>query len=237
MELRTGLFHPIGEWWRRFWRTGCRPWMRRRNIPYFVLLAMVAFLIAGRIAAERRRAPQALPAGQPAASPVPARTAQPLSLSQAPDALGAAWQAMSAEDGNHQAGISAIALDPASFTPPCQGTFLKGRGWERMDETGTWVYHRGVDLGVDPGQAVAAVAAGTVAKIGPDEEGGTRIEIDHGAGWRSVYGRLERVSVQEGARVAGGEKLGFAGDGGVHFEIWQKTPLDPVSVLPGMVLE
>ena len=102
------------------------------------------------------------------------------------------------------------------------------------------------------GVAVVAAASGTIRNVRdgmPDvdvrlvgrdavtDRGlGNVVIVDHGGGWRTIYGHLRRgsVTVSKGQRVATGQKLGLIGLSGitqfphVHFEVrFAKRSVDP----------
>ncbi|MGE5551986.1 MAG: M23 family metallopeptidase [Bacteroidota bacterium] len=214
-----------------FWGKSFRPWLIRRNLPYFVLLALVAFLVTTSIT---RRRPVAK-VTTPAETAVSLHAAEsPIRLGQSPAEVAAAWEQM-VRLRETTAAAAAERADPSTFVPPCRGRVLHGRGWRRDKPGGVWVYHRGIDLEVAPGLSVSAIAAGKVIRVGVDEEGGNLVEIDHGQGWRAVYGRLGKVLVEPDQEVAGGGMLGQPIADQVHFELWQgKAAVDPLTVIPGL---
>ena len=229
----------ISGWWQswqkglgRVWQSACRPWLTRRNIPYFVLLALVAFLVA-KSYSRRLRKPPPLALAAPAVTGGEEKN-PPLRLSQTPEEIGAVWEEMAAENTAAVPGAGS-AVDPSAFIRPCSGRVILGRGWRR-DKPGTaWFYHPGVDLSVTAGQPVLAMAAGRVTKVAPDDEGGTMVEIEHGQGWRSVYGQLGTVEMQSGQDVDGGQIVGRPLGAQVHLEIWRdRAVLDPLAALPGL---
>lgn len=100
--------------------------------------------------------------------------------------------------------------------------------------------HHGVDLGVPVGTPVHAMAAGTVSLAGPRRGYGLAVMIDHGAGWITLYGHLERVDVSVGDNVRAGTPLGRSGNTGIstgphlHFEVRRfGRSRDPVPLLGG----
>ena len=222
----------------RFWRTACRPWFARRNLPYFVLLFLLAFLLTGEIL--KRRAPHPIspaPAGSGAGTEE--ATHSPIHLGQTPEEVAAAWEAMiaahPAEAGEKADEKGGALVEPADFVLPCRGRLIRGLGWRRDDPGASWSYHRGVDLEVTPEAPVVAMAAGEVVEVGPHEEGGLAVLLDHGDGWRSLYGGLAGVSLSAGGRVAAGEAMGHPRGRLVHLEIERRgAPLDPLALLPGL---
>jgi len=101
-------------------------------------------------------------------------------------------------------------------------------------------YHDGVDITAAKGTAVRAAAAGTVKFAGKEKEQfGNLVVLDHGDGWYTAYGFLNRITVKEGANVAAGERIGMVGSSGMakgselHFEVRREgKPVDPLDELP-----
>ena len=100
--------------------------------------------------------------------------------------------------------------------------------------------HHGVDLGVPIGSAVHAMTAGTVTVAGAKSGYGLAVMIDHGGGWVTLYGHLDRVDVAVGDRVRAGQRVGLSGNTGLstaphlHFEIRRfGRSRDPVPLLGG----
>jgi beta-lactamase regulating signal transducer with metallopeptidase domain len=104
--------------------------------------------------------------------------------------------------------------------------------------SGTSRQHTGVDLVALRGTPVRAAAGGTVefAASGYAEQAvrGNVVVIDHGRGYKTYYGQLDSIGVNEGQRVAAGEQVGTVGSTGVssgphlHFEVWRRdTPVNP----------
>ncbi|MGQ9778768.1 MAG: M23 family metallopeptidase [Bacillota bacterium] len=216
-----------------FWRRFFGSWFNRRNLPYFVLLILLAFLATTEFL-ERRRSHSAtisLPekketGGLPGV----------INLAQDPAEVGAAWEAMVADRLREKPEeTAATAVDPTRFVLPCHGRLLRGLGWRYDEETRSWAYHRGADLAVKAEEPVVAAAAGEVVEVKPHEEGGLAVTIDHGGGWRSRYGGLARVSLSPGARVAAGEVIGYPWGSFVHLEVERGGgPIDPLSLFPGL---
>ena len=100
--------------------------------------------------------------------------------------------------------------------------------------------HHGVDLGVPTGTAVHAMSGGTVSLAGAMSGYGLAVMIDHGAGWVTLYGHLDRVDVTVGDRVRAGQRVGLSGNTGIstaphlHFEVRRfGRSRDPVPLLGG----
>ena len=100
--------------------------------------------------------------------------------------------------------------------------------------------HHGVDLGVPIGTNVHAMTAGTVTVAGAKAGYGLAVMIDHGGGWVTLYGHLDRVDVSVGDRVRAGQRIGLSGNTGLstaphlHFEVRRfGRSRDPVPLLGG----
>jgi murein DD-endopeptidase MepM/ murein hydrolase activator NlpD len=115
-------------------------------------------------------------------------------------------------------------------------------GWEyRMDPIfKKKKFHYGVDFSADVGTPVYATADGTIEWIvkppidsidsinseGPNYEGyGKVIIINHGNGYKTLYGHLSKFWIRRGNKVKKGDKIGEAGNTGnstgphLHYEV------------------
>lgn len=90
-------------------------------------------------------------------------------------------------------------------------------------------HHDGVDIAAEIGTEVNAVASGVVEKaqaLASFGHGyGKYVVINHGYGYKTLYGHLSKVLVQEGQKVERWELIGLVGTTGmttgphVHFEV------------------
>jgi murein DD-endopeptidase MepM/ murein hydrolase activator NlpD len=102
-----------------------------------------------------------------------------------------------------------------------------------------WYLHKGMDITDTPGVPVVSSAAGRVIKAEYDQFGyGWNIIIEHKYGFKTRYGHLQRVLVDEGQSVDSGERIGVLGNTGtstgphVHFEVLLGDDvLDPAAFL------
>ncbi|RJX70874.1 M23 family metallopeptidase [Tsuneonella suprasediminis] len=121
------------------------------------------------------------------------------------------------------------------FRRPHDGTILLGYA-VRADGKG----HDGIDIAANPLDMVRAAASGSVIGISHhDPRMGRMVTLDHGNGWRTVYGHLARITVKMGDVVKTGERIGLAGHSGdakrteLHFGIQHnRKPVDPATRLP-----
>ncbi len=99
---------------------------------------------------------------------------------------------------------------------------------------------KGIQIAASHGTPVLAAAAGQVVYAGQALRGYGKLTIvRHGGRMLSVYAHQSSILVQEGERVAQGQKIGEVGDTDaqrmmLHFEIRvQGRPVDPMRYLPG----
>lgn len=99
--------------------------------------------------------------------------------------------------------------------------------------------HKGIDIGGEVGDPVAAVAAGQVVYAGTGIPGyGELLIVRHNARYLSAYGHNDRLLVGEGDSVRAGQKIATRGSSGtnsvkLHFEIRENgKPIDPMGLLP-----
>ena len=104
---------------------------------------------------------------------------------------------------------------------------------------GDWRIHNGVDFAGRDGQAVKAIARGTVSSVEQDPMWGGVVTVDHGVGVISRYCGLS-PSVRVGDAVDAGDPIGelstipceCAQTAHLHLEITlDGQPMDPVEVL------
>jgi murein DD-endopeptidase MepM/ murein hydrolase activator NlpD len=120
-------------------------------------------------------------------------------------------------------GPSSTSFSGAGFTWPVHGIISQFASW----------YHEALDLAAPYGTPIVAAKSGTVieANTGGYNYGyGNDVVIDHGGGYKSLYGHMEAVNVTPGQQVVGGSTvIGWIGMTGrttgphVHFEIRQNN--------------
>ncbi len=117
-----------------------------------------------------------------------------------------------------------------SSTPtvaPVRGLLNSGFGARRDPFTGEGAFHAGLDISTLRHKPVLATASGVVVKSGWRGDYGKAVEIDHGTGYRTVYGHLAAILVRDGQKVQRGEKVGLVGSTGrstgphLHYEVRQ----------------
>jgi len=99
--------------------------------------------------------------------------------------------------------------------PPVSGCMTSPFGVKRLHNgKPTGEYHGGVDQRTPEGQAIRAVAAGTITFAKQFNVLGNAVGIDHGQGLESMYLHMSRLVVAPGVAVQRGDILGYAGSTG-----------------------
>ena len=105
--------------------------------------------------------------------------------------------------------------------------------------------HDGIDIGGTGGnlngQAADSIGGGKVTEVGYDENGyGNYVVVDHGDGYTSLYGHLQKATVKQGDTVSAGQQVGVIGSTGsssaphLHLRVHKNgQSIDPRTVIPG----
>jgi len=119
-----------------------------------------------------------------------------------------------------------------NFAWPTDGGYVSspmGRRWGKM--------HKGIDIARPSDKTIKAADNGRVVFAGWSNGGyGNKVEIDHGNGYRTLYGHMSSIKVKADQIVSKGEAIGIMGETGhatgihLHFEVRKngvlKNPLD-----------
>lgn len=97
--------------------------------------------------------------------------------------------------------------------------------------------HNGVDYAVPIGTAIFSTADGVVERIETKgQSSGLTLILNHGHGYKSLYGHLDKVLIPPGAKVMRGDVIAFSGNSGLsyaphlHYEVqYRGVPIDPLS--------
>ena len=98
-------------------------------------------------------------------------------------------------------------------------------GYRRDPINHKYNFHDGNDFSAKTGVSVYATADGVVKRSRYWGTYGNYIEIDHGYGYRTIYGHLSKRKVKLGDRIIRGQKIGEIGNTGkstaphLHYEI------------------
>jgi murein DD-endopeptidase MepM/ murein hydrolase activator NlpD len=121
----------------------------------------------------------------------------------------------------------ALLLSHTPAVAPVIGVITDGFG-PRIDPVSHKpAFHEGLDISVAYGSEVKAPADGVVVFADRDAGYGRLLKINHGYGYLTMYGHLERFLVKEGARVTRGQAIAKVGMSGrttgphLHYEVWR----------------
>ena len=118
--------------------------------------------------------------------------------------------------------------------------FTSGYGMRTHPITGLWHMHTGIDLANRVGTPILAAGSGRVVHVEDQIANyGKMIIIDHGNGFKTLYGHLNTFGVVLGEWVTAGERIGTMGNSGrstgphLHFSVINGLRMeDPTRHLP-----
>ncbi len=123
---------------------------------------------------------------------------------------------------------------------PCNGPIGDTFGMRLHPILHIWRMHEGVDIIADVGTPVYSTGDGVVDFVGHRGGYGLTVEIDHGFGYRTIYGHLSKTIVKEGQKVNRGQEIAKTGDTGLstgphlHYEVEHDgVKLNPVDFFFG----
>lgn len=132
---------------------------------------------------------------------------------------------------------SAKQLQRAILAAPPDKVRISSRyGRRRHPVLGYTRQHRAIDFAAPAGTPIKAPADGQVVRAGRNGAYGNYIRIDHGGGYQTAYGHLQRIAANAGeaARVRAGQVIGYVGSTGrstgphLHYELWiNGQPVNP----------
>ena len=102
---------------------------------------------------------------------------------------------------------------------------LSGFGWRVHPIHKVRRFHKGIDFSADQGTAIQATGEGVVEKAGLDGGYGKCVIINHGYGYKTLYGHMSQIDAKEGERVKKGQRIGLIGSTGAstgphcHYEV------------------
>ena len=112
-----------------------------------------------------------------------------------------------------------------------------GWGWRIHPIYKIRKFHYGIDFTSPTGSEIYATGNGVVSEIESSYRGyGNKIIIDHGFGYKTIYGHLNGFNVKPGQAVHRGDIIGFVGNTGLstaphlHYEVeLNNTKVNPVN--------
>lgn len=132
------------------------------------------------------------------------------------------------------------AIDATPLMIPLEQPYRRSSGFGRRVDpiTGRPAFHGGLDFAAYRLAPIEAAAPGRVSFAGWKGGYGRVVEIDHGHGFKTRYGHMQRTVVKRGDEVAYGDKIGEMGSTGrstgthLHYEVWFKgKAYDPAKFL------
>lgn len=131
------------------------------------------------------------------------------------------------------------ALNSVPSISPSDDYYVSSRFGRRTDPMSkAAAVHYALDMAGVRGSPIVATARGIATKAKNWGPYGNMVEIDHGNGFKTRYGHLQKINVQEGQMVESGQEIGKMGCTGrctgvhVHYEVWfGNRPRDPYPFL------
>ncbi|MGK2906871.1 MAG: M23 family metallopeptidase [Desulfuromonadales bacterium] len=127
---------------------------------------------------------------------------------------------------------SLLAAKPSGW--PVKGWLTSGFGFRRDPFNGKRKIHEGLDIAARTGAPVVATADGIVSSVKTEPGYGKMVTIDHGYGYRSLYGHNSKFNVKVGQRIRRGDQIASVGNTGrstgshVHYEVrLNGVPVNP----------
>ncbi len=121
---------------------------------------------------------------------------------------------------------------------PAYGEITSHFGWRKNPFGKGYEFHTGMDIKVPYGHPVRATANGVVEYVGRLGGYGIVVVLDHGNGYKTLYGHLSKAEVSASSRVSAGAVIGRAGNTGrstgshVHYEVMKgSVSVDPKDYL------
>lgn len=140
---------------------------------------------------------------------------------------------------------SAGFINPTTASNSVVTSGYGGRNAVKTSKGYSSTNHDGIDIGGTGGnlngQAADSIGGGKVTEVGYDENGyGNYVVVDHGNGYTSLYGHLQKATVKQGETVSAGQQVGVIGSTGsstaphLHLRVRKNgQSIDPRTVIPG----
>ncbi len=121
---------------------------------------------------------------------------------------------------------------------PTRGWLTSYFGKRVSPFSGRKVMHEGLDIAANTGTPVYATADGIVARVSYSPSYGKTVVIDHGYGYRTIFGHTSKILVESGQRIRRGDRIALVGNTGrstgphLHYELrLDGVPIDPRKTL------
>lgn len=117
---------------------------------------------------------------------------------------------------------------------PARGWLTSNFGIRQSPFSSERVMHEGIDIAARVGTPVYSTAAGIVSEAQYEDGYGKLVVIDHGYGYKTLYGHNSKLMVKVGQRIKRGDLIAASGNTGsssgahVHYEVrLNGVPLNP----------
>lgn len=124
------------------------------------------------------------------------------------------------------------------FSRPVGGPITSGFGMRYHPILHRTRMHNGIDFGAGAGTSILAAADGSVIAATYSKGYGNMVILDHGGGVSTLYGHCSRILVNEGQRIARGQRIALVGSTGLatgphlHWEVRVNgRPINPARKL------
>lgn len=121
---------------------------------------------------------------------------------------------------------------------PTKGWVTSYFGMRKSPFTGRRVMHEGLDIAANTGTPIFATADGIVARVEYSRSYGKTLVVDHGYGYRTIFGHNSKILVKSGQRIKRGDRIALVGNTGqstgphLHYELrLNGVPIDPRKTL------
>ena len=146
--------------------------------------------------------------------------------------------------GSVGSGGSSVSGTGTFVFPVASYVYISSRFGMRVHPiTGQYKSHTGMDIASNQGTSVYACDSGTVVLAQWYGGYGNCIMIDHGNGYKTLYGHLSVISVSDGQTVSQGDTIGQVGSTGnstgphLHLEVYKDgSRIDPEQFYSGLVI-
>jgi murein DD-endopeptidase MepM/ murein hydrolase activator NlpD len=117
---------------------------------------------------------------------------------------------------------------------PAEGWVSSRFGYRISPFTSNKEFHSGLDIASMVGTEILSTAEGVVTSVGKSDGLGLSIIINHGYGFKTVYGHLSQALVKDGQAVKRGQNIALMGNSGrstgphLHYQVYLNgAPVNP----------
>jgi murein DD-endopeptidase MepM/ murein hydrolase activator NlpD len=101
-----------------------------------------------------------------------------------------------------------------------------GFGWRTHPVYKTQEFHPGMDFSAEQGTPIYATGDGVIDRADNLAQGyGNHVVIDHGFGYKTLYGHMSKIATRAGQKIVRGQLIGYVGSTGlstgphIHYEV------------------